>query len=249
MNILEKHNFVKKFVSAAAMSFALLGGTYLVNNQTAQTVQAARRVVNVQTPGAIIHYIKLANKPGTHYFNKQLEMIDWAVDSPTYNMHGEKPDYSITFGGDDIVGTKTINGVHYFIANNYPGHYLEVAHDYYAPVSYQINKGQTVQTYNRGEARTENGDPVYLNSVGKNLKFGNGKYFMVLNKRGTGNRLKIQGEWYLATADQHGYFRYIKQSDLRKMHRAAHQYDVNSARFNKYGRFVGHIYDLYDSYN
>ncbi|MFH4427597.1 hypothetical protein [Lactobacillus helveticus] len=71
------------------MSFALLGGTYLVNNQTAQTVQAARRVVNVQTLGACSHYITLANKPGTHYFhNKQLEMINWSVDSPTYNMHG-----------------------------------------------------------------------------------------------------------------------------------------------------------------
>lgn len=244
MNILEKHNLVKKLASAAAMSFALLGGTYLVNNQTAQTVQAARRVVNVQTPGACSHYIKLANKPGTHYFNKQLEMINWAVDSPTYNMNGEKPEYSTTFGGDDIVGTKTINGKHYFIANNYPGHYLAVAHDYYAPVSYQINKGQTVQTYNRGEGRTENGDPVYYDSVGKNLKFGPGTYFMVLDKRGTGNRVKIQGEWYLATSDQYGYFRYIKQSDLRKMHRAAHQYNVNDARFDKYGRFVGHTYEL-----
>ena len=75
MNILEKHNLAKKLVSAAAMSFALLSGTYVVNNQTAQTVQAARRVVNVQTPGAISHYIKLANKPGTHYFHKQLEML------------------------------------------------------------------------------------------------------------------------------------------------------------------------------
>lgn len=244
MNILEKHNLAKKLVSAAAMSFALLGGTYLVNNQTAQTVQAARRVVNVQTPGAISYYIKLANKPGTHYFHKQLEMINWAADSPTYNMHGEKPDYGITFGGDDIVGTKTINGEHYFIANNYPGHYLMRAKDFYAPVSYQINKGQTVQTYNRGEARNENGDAVYLDSVGKNLKFGHGKYFMVLDKRGTGNRVKIQGEWYLATADQHGYLRYIKQSDLSKMHRAAHTYHVNSARFDKHGRFVGHIYEL-----
>ena len=40
MNILEKQNIVKKLVSAAAMSFVLLGGTYLVNNQTAQTVNA-----------------------------------------------------------------------------------------------------------------------------------------------------------------------------------------------------------------
>lgn len=67
---------------------------------------------------------------------------------------------------------------------------------------------------------------------------------MVLDKRGTGNRVKIQGEWYLATSDQYGYFRYIKQSDLRKMHRAAHQYNVNDARFDKYGRFVGHTYEL-----
>lgn len=247
MNILEKQNIVKKLVSAAAMSFVLLGGTYLVNNQTAQTVNAARRVVNVvnvQTPGAISHYIELANRPGTHYFNKQLEMIDWATDSPTYNMHGEKPDYTITFGGEDIVGTKTVNGVHYFIANNYPGHFLMRAKDFYAPVSYQINKGQTVQTYNRGEARTENGDPVYLDSVGKNLKFGNGKYFMVLDKRGTGNRVKIQGEWYLAAVDQHGYFRYIKQSDLLKMHRVAHEYNVNGARFDKHGHLIGHIYEL-----
>lgn len=244
MNILEKHNLAKKLVSAAAMSFALLSGTYLVNNQTTQTVQAARRIVNVQTPGAISYYIKSANKPGTHYFHKQLEMINWAADSPTYNMHGEKPEYTTTFGGEDIVGTKTINGKHYFIANNYPGHFLMRAKDFYAPVSYQINKGQTVQTYNRGQGRTENGDPVYYDSVGKNLKFGHGKYFMVLDKRGTGNRVKIQGEWYLATADQHGYLRYIKQSDLRKMHRAAHTYNVNSARFDKHGRFVGHTYEL-----
>lgn len=245
MNILEKHNLVKKLVSAAAMSFALLGGTYVVNNQTAQTVQAARRVVNVQTPGAISHYIKLANKPGTHYFHKQLEMINWAADGPTYNMHGEDPDCDVTFGGSDVVGTKTINGEHYFIANNYPGHYLTRAKDFYAPVSYQINKGQTVQTYNRGETRDDNGDAVYLDSVGKNLKFGHGKYFMVLDKRGTGNRVKIQGEWYLATADQHGYVRYIKQSDLSKMHRAAHTYNVAKATFNKYGNLIGHSYELY----
>lgn len=244
MNILEKHNLAKKLVSAAAMSFALLGGTYLVNNQTTQTVQAARRVVNVQTPGAISHYIKLANKPGTHYFHKQLEMINWAANSPTYNMHGEKPELTTTFGGDDIVGTKTINDKHYFIANNYPGHFLTLAKDYYAPVSYQINKGKTLQTYNRGETSDDNGDPVYLDSVGKNLKFGHGKYFMVLDKRGTGNRVKIQGEWYLATADQHGYLRYIKQSDLRKMHRAAHTYHVALAKFNKYGHLIGHSYEL-----
>ncbi|MCO0808280.1 hypothetical protein QFX17_09935 [Lactobacillus helveticus] len=180
MNILEKQNIVKKLVSAAAMSFALLGGAYLVNNQTTQTVQAARHVVNVQTPGAISHYIKLANKPGTHYFNKQLEMINWAANSPIYNMHGEKPELTTTFGGDDIVGTKTINDKHYFIANNYPGHFLTLAKDYYAPVSYQINKGKTLQTYNRGETSDDNGDPVYLDSVGKNLKFGHGKYLWYL---------------------------------------------------------------------
>ncbi|MCO0808281.1 hypothetical protein QFX17_09930 [Lactobacillus helveticus] len=67
---------------------------------------------------------------------------------------------------------------------------------------------------------------------------------MVLDKRGTGNRVKIQGEWYLATADQHGYLRYIKQSDLRKMHKAAHKYNVNDARFDKHGHLIGHIYEL-----
>lgn len=244
MNILEKHNLVKKLVSAAAMSFALLGGTYLVNNQTTQTVQAARRVVHVNTVSGYNHYRKLANRKGTHYFGYTAEIASWAMGADNYTMQGKHHnDYDGNMFPDaDIVGTKTVNGKHFFIVDNHPGHFLVLAKDYYAPTSYQVKRGQTVQVWGQEETHTEDGDIVYHNNAIRYLKFHGGKYFMVLDKRGSRNTFTdANGVVYRAVVESDGTSNFIKQSDLAKMHKAAHTYRINGAKFNKNGRLIGGI--------
>lgn len=245
MNILEKHNLAKKLVSAAAMSFALLGGTYLVNNQTTQTVQAARRVVNANTVSSYKHYRKLANRKGTHYFGYHVSMASWAMGADNYSMSGRHyGDYNgILFGNNnDIVGTKTINGKHFFIDDNHPGHFLVLANDFNAPTSYQVKRGQTVQVWGQEETTNDNGDIVYHNHAIRYLKFHGGKYFMVLDKRGSRNTFTdANGVVYRAVVESDGTANFIKQSDLAKMHKAAHTYRINGAKFNKRGRLVGGI--------
>lgn len=241
MNILEKHNLVKKLVSAAAMSFALLGGTYLVNNQTAQTVQAARRVVHVNTVSGYNHYHKLANRKGTHYFGYTVQMSDWAMGTGIYSMSGKLEDND-SVSDTVILGTKTINGKHFFIATDYPGKYLVLANDYYAPTSYQVNNGQTVQVWGQEETHNDNGAIVYHNNAIRYLKFHGGKYFMVLDERGSRNTFTdANGVVYRAVVESDGTSNYIKQSDLAKMHKAAHTYRINGATFNKNGRLIDGI--------
>ncbi len=245
MNILEKHNLVKKLVSAAAMSFALLGGTYLINNQTAQTVQAARRVVNVNTVSGYNHYHKLANRKGTHYFGHIVYMSDWAMGTGVYSTSGKLEDTG-SLSDTAILGTKTIKGKHFFIATDHPGnfqsHFLVLANDYYAPTSYQVNRGQTVQTWNQIEPDNDNGDIIYYNGAARRMKFHGGKYFMVLDKRGSRNTFTdANGVVYRAVVESDGLSMFIKQSDLAKMHKAAHTYRINGAKFNKNGRLIGGI--------
>lgn len=242
MNILEKHNLAKKLVSAAAMSFALLGGTYLVNNQTTQTVQAARRVVHVNTVSGYNHYRKLANRKGTHYFGYTVNMAGWAIDSGTYSMNGKLVDHDVFFDDTEILGTKTINGKHFFIATDHPRKFLVLANDYYAPTSYQVKRGQTVQVWGQEETHTEDGDIVYHNHAIRYLKFHGGKYFMVLDKRGSRNTFTdANGVVYRAVVESDGTSNFIKQSDLAKMHKAAHTYRINGAKFNKNGHLIGGI--------
>lgn len=243
MNILEKHNLAKKLVSAAAMSFALLSGTYLVNNQTTQMVQAARRVVHVNTVSGYNHYRKLANRKGTHYFGYTANMAEWAMGADNYNMNGQHyGDYDGGFGDTNIVGTKTVNGKHFFIVDNHPGHFLVLANDYYAPTSYQVKRGQTVQVWGQEETHTEDGDIVYHNHAIRYLKFHGGKYFMVLDKRGSRNTFTdANGVVYRAVVESDGTSNFIKQSDLAKMHKAAHTYRINGAKFNSRGRLIGGI--------
>lgn len=241
MNILEKHNLVKKFVSATAMSFALLGGTYLINNQATQTVQAARRVVHVNTVSGHNYYHKLANRKGTHYFGYTATMSDWAMDTGVYSMRGKLEDIN-NLCDTEILGTKTINGKHFFIATDHPGTFLVLANDFYAPTSYQVNRGQTVQVWGHEETHTDNGDIVYHNNAIRYLKFYGGKYFMVLDKRGSGNTFTdANGVVYRAVVESDGTCNYIKQSDLAKMHKAAHTYRINGATFNKNGRLIDGI--------
>ena len=241
MNILEKHNLVKKFISAAAMSFALLGGTYLINNQTAQTVQAARRVVHVNTVSGHNHYHKLANRKGTHYFGYTVYMSDWAMGTGVYSMSGKLEDTG-SLSNTEIIGTKTIKGKHFFIAFDDPGKFLVLANDYYAPTSYQVNRGQTVQVWGQEETHNDNGDIIYHNNAIRYLKFYGGKYFMVLDKRGSCNTFTdANGVVYRAVVESDGTSNYIKQSDLAKMHKAAHTYRINGAKFNKNGRLIGGI--------
>lgn len=241
MNILEKHNLAKKLVSAAAMSFALLSGTYLVNNQTTQMVQAARRVVHVNTASGHNHYIKLANRKGTHYFNHTVKMSDWAMGTGIYSMSGKLEDTD-SLSNTEILGTKTINGKHFFIATDHPGKFLVLANDYYAPTSYQVKRGQTVQVWGQEETTNDNGDIVYHNNAIRYLKFHGGKYFMVLDKRGSRNTFTdANGVVYRAVVESDGTSNFIKQSDLAKMHKAAHTYRINGAKFNKNGYLVGGI--------
>lgn len=242
MNILEKHNLAKKLVSAAAMSFVLLGGTYLVNNQTTQTVQAARRVVHVNTVSGYNHYRKLANRKGTHYFGYTVRMAGWAMENGIYSMNGKLEDADVFFSDGEILGTKTINGKHFFIATDHPGKFLLLAKDFYAPTSYQVKRGQTVQVWGQEETHTEDGDIVYHNNAIRYLKFHGGKYFMVLDKRGSRNTFTdANGVVYRAVVESDGTANFIKQSDLAKMHKAAHTYRINGAKFNKNGCLVGGI--------
>lgn len=246
MNILEKHNLAKKLVSAAAMSFALLGGTYLVNNQTTQTVQAARRTVHVNTVSGYNHYRKLANRKGTHYFGYTVKMSNWAMDGWNYSMQGKAPDNNLdkmnSLCDTEIIGTKTINGKHFFIATDHPGKFLVLAKDFYAPTSYQVKRGQTVQVWGQEETTNDNGDIVYHNNAIRYLKFHGGKYFMVLDKRGSRNTFTdANGVVYRAVVESDGTRNFIKQSDLAKMHKAAHTYRINGAKFNKNGRLIGGI--------
>ena len=241
MNILEKHNLVKKLVSAAAMSFALLGGTYLINNQTAQTVQAARRVVHVNTVSGYKHYHKLANRKGTHYFGYTVYMSNWAMGAGVYSTSGKLEDVD-SVSDTEILGTKTIKGKHFFIAFDDPGKFLVLANDYYAPTSYQVNRGQTVQTWNQIEIDNDNGDIIYYNGAARRMKFHGGKYFIVLDKRGSRNTFTdANGVTYRAAVTSDGLSMFIKQSDLAKMHKAAHTYRINGAKFNKNGRLIGGI--------
>lgn len=245
MNILEKHNLVKKLVSAAAMSFALLGGTYLVNNQTTQTVQAARQhIIAPHTVAQYNHYIRLANRKGTHYFGYHVEMSHWAIGADNYEMNGA-PDHDedAFFSVCDIVGTKTIKGKHFFIVDNHPGHFLVLAKDFYVPTSYQVKRGQTVQVWGQEETTNDNGDIVYHNNAISYLKFHGGKYFMVLDKRGSRNTFTdANGVVYRAVVESDGTANFIKQSDLAKMHKAAHTYRINGAKFNSRGRLINSIW-------
>ena len=244
MNILEKHNLAKKLVSAAAMSFALLGGTYLVNNQTTQTVQAAHKNIYAHTATLHNHYIRLANRKGTHYFGYHIDMSDWCMGEYMYHMNG-KPytaDGEDALNHVDILGTKTLNGKHYFICDGHPGKFLVLAKNYYAPISYQVKRGQTVQVWGQEETTNDNGDIVYHNNAIRYLKFHGGKYFMVLDKRGSRNTFTdANGVVYRAVVESDGTSNFIKQSDLAKMHKAAHTYRINGAKFNKNGRLIGGI--------
>ena len=165
------------------------------------------------------------------------------MGADNYNMNGQHyGDYDGGFGDTNIVGTKTVNGKHFFIVDNHPGHFLVLANDYYAPTSYQVKRGQTVQTWNQVETTNDNGDIIYYNEVARRMKFHGGKYFMVLDKRGSRNIFTdANGVTYRAAVTSDGLSMFIKQSDLAKMHKAAHTYRINGAKFNSRGCLVGGI--------
>ena len=168
-------------------------------------------------------------------------MSDWAMGTGVYSTSGKLEDND-SISDTEILGTKTINGKHFFIATDDPGKFLVLANDYYAPTSYQVNRGQTVQTWNQIEIDNDNGDIIYYNGAARRMKFHGGKYFIVLDKRGSRNTFTdANGVTYRAAVTSDGLSMFIKQSDLAKMHKAAHTYRINGAKFNKNGRLIGGI--------
>lgn len=148
----------------AALAFIGVGTAF-----NAQPVAAKTKIIMVKSTKQQNHYIKLANRKGTHYFKGyKVKMQSFSVGtdcqtyeaafgdtgydtgSPVYKMNGTI-DHDSEYLSDgyqiEAIGTKTVNGKHFFISKDEDGKYLNLASDFYMPTSYRIKKGHKMKLY------------------------------------------------------------------------------------------------------
>lgn len=217
---------VKK-LSIIALTGLALGGTVIVNLDSpakTQTVKAEKvpkwilrkygRTRKTVPTKQYNHYIKLANRKGTHYFKIDHFMRDWHLDNfVTYSMHGKRLEtLNGSAGlpvGDDIIGTKTIGSKHYFITCD--GEVVCLIHPnyFYAPTVYRVKKSQTIKTYDLPDEDYYYGyRETWDRSIGK---------FLVANSNVAGGRRLYDGTAYRAIIYHDGFSGFIKESDMGKL--------------------------------
>lgn len=211
-----RKNVILKLLSSIALSSALLGiGTVATNSIKPQTVQAAD-LLQKMTPKIINHYIRLGKRSGTHYFKKPISLTEFsnADEDGTVGFHGQDVDY---FGGgigtiNEVIGTKELNGVHYFITDDKS---LTPIDNFYAPTAYVVKPGQTIRAI-MGERE----DGSWCSETTK--VFHSGEHLVLLNAKVRGGREHHNGNTYYAISTQNGFYTsVITANDLHKIRRAA----------------------------
>lgn len=223
---------------ASIAAFLAIGTISLSTN--ANTVAAKTRHIYVQSTKQQNHYIKLANRPGTHYFKGyKVTMAGWGSGMSedgldeygndgalTYKMNGQVDhDYTATDGIEaTIIGTKSIGNKHFFISKVDGEKTLVLARNFAVPTMYRLKKGHHITEYKPSYVMKSNG--VYGNVDWKHLRLHsigyhefNHKYkfavMLVLSPKVESGRVWYNGEAYRPISDDgNGWF--IKEKDIKK---------------------------------
>lgn len=227
-----KHKIFAAVISMAA--FFTIGTVGLSTNS--QAVSAKTRTIYVQSTKLQNHYIKLANRPGTHYFkgykvkmasdNAALNSVmdeDKRCGTLAYKMNGQidkSYDPTVAFA-PTIIGTKTVGSKHFFITRDDDGKHLALAKDFKVPTMYRLKKGHHITAYDIPFLTNKDGVATYRN-------FGNPSFevsdhfnstktrFLAVNTGTESGLVPWHGEKYRAFYITGGYGAYFKQSDIKK---------------------------------
>lgn len=162
-----------------------------------------------QTTGQYNHYLKLAQRPGTHYFKHAIRLQSWEGETTG---DGKDDTGANSVGYEVIIGTKTIGNKHYFITSNEykrKAEGLATIKSFHVPTAYEVKPGQTIKIYDT----TEDG----LNTWVHMYTWKGGHHLLVYNPNTITGVKCHNGEKYVAIDDNDALGGYIKASDMSKL--------------------------------
>lgn len=209
------HKIIKKLSLIAAGVGLATAGITAVTNTTSITVQAKTRIILAKKPSQIRHYIKLANRKGTHYFKHPVGMVDFEADNALehFHMNGKFDDNTATESniGTTIIGTKTIDNKHYFIEK---WHTLVLAKAYNPARGYKVKHAfdvyslpETAMTpIDKAEAHGQQVETIYK-----------GAKVMICSPKTKFGRVVHNGVAYRGVILEDGPYLMMKEKDMKKL--------------------------------